>query len=138
MIDENSECLLEILTKHVNKIKGSLIAAYQNGDLEEQFKTGTQYDGNGKVKACLSFQNQPDNTEECIDLSLTLANTQQGVVFSAELAWSDGKTIEDVIVCEVCPDCLEDLCECVDSLVGRIQTKLVERMIELVGNFYQS
>ena len=104
-------------------------------DLEGKLKTGTQYDGNGKVNACLSFQPQPDHSEECIDLSLTLSSTQKGIVFATDLPWSGGKTIEDVIVCEVCPDCLDELCECVDSLVDRIQPGLVERMVELLVNY---
>jgi hypothetical protein len=129
MIDENSECIKELLSTHINKIEASLLAAHPDSDLQEQLKTRTHYEGNGKVKACLSFHPQLATTKERIELMLMLSCTQRGAVFASELAWSDGKTIEQVVVCEVCPDCLEDLCGCVDSLVDRIQELLVERMI---------
>jgi hypothetical protein len=135
MIDQNAECLQEILTTHIVRIQEIVIAAFPNQELEGKFTVGSQCEGNGKVRSCLSFQTHPDKFKECIELTLSLADTQEGVVFAAELTWSDGKTIDDVIVCEVCPDCLEDLCECVDGLVDRIRAKLVDRMVELVKSF---
>ena len=135
MIDQNTECLQEILTTHINRIREKVIAAFPNQELEGKFTVGSQCEGQGKVKSYLSFQTGSDNAKECIELTLSLADTREGVVFAAELTWSDGKTIDDVIVCEVCPDCLEDLCDCVDGLVDRIQVKLVDRMVKLVEGF---
>ena len=133
MINENPERITELLATHISNIKASVLAVHPN--YEAMFKTGTEYDGSGKVKGYLSFFPQSDVAKECIDLTLMLSNTQRGAVFAAELAWSGGKTIDEIAVCEVCPDCLDDLCGCIDNLVNRIREPLVEQMVVLLNNF---
>ena len=57
------------------------------------------------------------------------------MIFASEIAWSDGKVIDEVLVCNMCPDCLDDLPEKVNNVVARNQEALVERLTELVANF---
>ena len=56
-------------------------------------------------------------------------------LFQSEIAWSDGKVIDEVVVCSMCPDCLDELGERVEAVVNRSQKALVNRMVELLDNF---
>ena len=89
------------------------------------------------VEAYLSFLPTSDGCKESIDLLFSLAYDQQKTNFSSEIAWSDGRTIEEVVVSNMCPDCHDELQEKVGNVVARTQEPLVDRMVALLENFCQ-
>ena len=131
---QNPKNVEKILLEKIYTVETGLLTAYPNNGLKQHLKTGSHYNGNGRVESFLSFRPEIENAQS-IDLVFALSCTAKGAVFSSEIAWSDGKVIDEVVVCEVCPECDEQLGERVDHVTGDIQQLLVKRMVELVGNF---
>ena len=112
-----------------------LLAAYPDNGLVKQLETGTRYNGNGTVEAFLSFLPTSEGCKESIDLTIKLTCEQQRTIFYSEIAWSDGKTIDEIVVCNICPDCVDELREKVEHVVERTQQPLVDRMVRILENF---
>ena len=112
-----------------------MLAAYPDIGVVKQLETGTRYNGNGTVEAFLSFLPTSDGCKVSIDLTIKLACEQQRTTFSSGIAWSDGKTIDQIVVCKICPDCVDELLEKVEYVVERTQQPLVTRMDMILENF---
>ncbi|MEW5872028.1 MAG: hypothetical protein AB1894_22355 [Chloroflexota bacterium] len=137
MLNQDPEFVKGILLTQIQNVHSSLIAAYPNNGLKEQLTTGTRYNGNGKVDAYLSFSPTSGALGESIDLTFSLACKGSNAIFSSEIAWSDGKVIDEVVVCNMCPECLEELGDRIGDVSGKNQDALVERLVELLGNFHR-
>ncbi|MFC1878454.1 hypothetical protein ACFLZW_00940 [Chloroflexota bacterium] len=130
---ENPKVVQNILLDKINTVETGLLTAYPQNGLEQQLKKGSRYNGTEKVESFLSFH--PAAAQQSIDLVFAVACTARGAIFSSEITWSDGKVIDEVVVCEVCPQCFDQLGERVDNVVAGIQDSLVERMVDLLENF---
>ena len=124
----------KILLEKISTVEAGLLSAYPGEALKGQFESGS-CSTDDKVKACLSFHPGGAPAKESIDLVFAVACSPRGAIFSSEIAWSDGKVIDEVVVCEVCPECFDELGDRVDAVVGRVQDALIERMIDLMENF---
>ena len=67
---------------------------------------------------------------------MSLSYTESGAVFSSEIIWSSGKMIDEVVVCEICPDCLDTMDDDVEHLMDKNRGPIVHRMVDLFDNFY--
>jgi hypothetical protein len=137
MMNQDPEYVKEVLFAQIQNIEAGLLAEYPNNGLVNQIENGTRYNGNGTVEAFLSFLPTSDSCTESIDLTFKLACKQQQTTFSSEIAWSGGKTIDEVVVAYLCPDRFDALQEQVDYVVERTQQPLVDRMVGILENFCQ-
>lgn len=138
MLNQNPEFVKGILLTQIQNVHTSLLSAYPNNGLKEQLTTGARYNGNGKVDAYLSFSPTAGASRGSIDLTFSLACKGSDAVFRSEIAWSDGKVIDEVVVCNLCPDCLEELGDRIEGVTSENQAALVARMVELLGNFHRN
>lgn len=67
---------------------------------------------------------------------MSLSCTERGAVFSSEIIWSSGNMIDKVVVCEICPDCLDTMDDDVEHLMDKNRGPIVHRMADLFDNFY--
>ena len=137
MMNQDPEYVKEVLFTQIENIEAGLLAGYPDNGLVNQLETGTRYNGNGAVEAYLSFLPASDSCTESIDLVFKLACKQQQITFSSEIAWSGGKTIDEVVVANICPDRFDGLQEQVEYVVERTQQPLVDRMVGILENFCQ-
>jgi hypothetical protein len=135
MLKHNPVLAQSILLTQVQNVYTGLLEAYPNNGLKEQLATGSRYNGNGKVEAYLAYYPDRAASEKSIDLTLTLQCRENKAMFRSEIAWSDGKVIDDVVVCNMCPECIDELGEKVGQVTSSIQGELIDRMVELLGNF---
>ena len=138
MVNQNPEYVKQILLQQIESVETEILSAFpQNSNqvsLQDLFQTGTRYNGNGKVEAYLAFN--PDSTvSSSLDLILRLDCTSRGAMLTTEIAWSDGKMIDGIFVCNFCPDCLEELAAEVTQTLQAKRAPTVQRMVELLGNF---
>lgn len=136
MHKKEQQVYTNILLSQIENVEESLYAKYLSNGLKNHLETGSCYNGNGTVEAFLSFNPQNNIGDESIDLTMSLSCTERGAVFSSEILWSSGKMIDEVVVCEICPDCLDDLDEDVEHLMDRNRGPIVHRMVDLFDNFY--
>lgn len=134
MMNQDPEYTKKVLYTQIQGVEAGLLSAYPDKGLVKQLETGTRYNGNGTVEAYLSFIPTSDACKESIDLTFSLACDQQRTTFSSEIAWSDGKTIDEIVVCNICPDCVDELREKVEHVVERTQQPLVDRMVRILEN----
>ena len=125
-----------ILLTQIENVEDSLYANFPGNGLKEHLESGSRYNGNGTVEAFLSFNPQNNSGDESIDLTMSLSCTERGAVFSSEILWSSGKMIDEIVVCEICADCLDELDEDVDQLMEVNRSPVVHRMVDLFDNFY--
>jgi hypothetical protein len=137
MVNQDPEFVSEVLLNQIHNVKAGLLSAYPKNGLKDQLISGTRYNGNGSVEVFLSYHPNSDVCKESIDVIFSVACEEQKAVFSSEISWSDGKTIDEVVVCHMCPDCLDELQEKLEKLVGRTHEPLVDRMVVLLDNFCQ-
>lgn len=137
MMNLDPEYVKKVLFTQIRSIETGLLAAYPDIGLVKQLETGTRYNGNGTVEAFLSFLPTSDGCKVSIDLTIKLACEQQRTTFSSGIAWSDGKTIDEIVVCKICPDCVDELQEKVENVLVRTQQPLVDRIVMILGNFSQ-
>ena len=139
MVNQNPEFVKELLLNQIDAVQTDILAAFQTNRLQASFQnhlqTGTRYNGNGKVEAYLAFS--PDDLlgSNSLDLTLRLDCTPRGAMLTTEIAWSDGRVIDGVFVCNFCPDCLEHLSEQVDQVLDEKRGQMVGRMVDILGNF---
>ena len=114
-----------------------MLSTYPNNGLVNQIETGTRSNGNGTVEAYFSYLPNSEICKGSIYLTFYLVCDQQKAVFCSEISWSDGKTIDEVVVCQMYPDCLEEIQEKVGTVVERTRTPLVDRIVVLLDNFCQ-
>ena len=135
MMNQDPEYVKEVLFTQIENIETGLLSGYPDNGLVNQLETGTRYNGNGTVEAFLSFLPTSEGCKESIDLTIKLTCEQQRTIFYSEIAWSDGKTIDEIVVCNICPDCVDELREKVEHVVERTQQPLVDRMVRILENF---
>lgn len=138
MKNQNPEKYKQLLNSQIQDVQHALFNEYPGNGLANHLVSGTRYNGNGKVEAYLSFDPEMDKSHESIDLTLSLSCTERGAIFATEILWSSGRMIDEVIVCEVCPECDEGIEEKVDRLMEKNRKPLVDRMNELYSNFYSN
>ena len=136
MLKQNPEFVEDVLIKQVYNVEASLLTTFPNNNLKDHLETGSHYDGDDTIKAYLSFNPDSNSQNESIDLTFSIFCTQRGAIFSSEIAWSDGRTIDEVVVCKICPDCLEQLGEKVEVLASQNREQLIDRMVGLFDRFY--
>jgi hypothetical protein len=135
MVNQDPEFVKKVLLSQIQNVEASLLSAHPNNGLMEYLETGTRYNGNGTVESYLSYRPKSENCRERIELTFSLACDQQKAVFYSEISWSDGKTIDEVVVCYMCPDCLDELQKQVATVTDRTHDPLVNRMVGLLENF---
>ena len=129
MVNQDPEFVKEVLLAQIQNVEASLLSAYPNNGLKDLLETGTRYNGNGTVESFLSYHPKSENCQESIELIYSLACEKQKAVFCSEISWSDGKTIDEVVVCHMCPDCLDELQEKVETVANRTLDPLVNRSV---------
>jgi len=136
MMNQDPEIVKEVLFTQIKVLRLDCFRHIHNG-LVNQIETSTRYNGNGTVEAYLSFLPTSDICKESIDLIFSLACDQIKTIFSSEIALSEGRTIEEVVVSNMCPDCFDELQEKFGNMVARTQEPLVDRMVAVLENFCQ-
>ena len=124
-----------MLFSQIKSIEENLAEKFSSNGFANHIASGTRYNGNGKVEAYLSYEPDKDSEKESIDLNLSLSCTEKGALFSTKILWSSGRVIDEVIVCEVCPECPDDVEAKVERLMEKNHTPLLDRMTELYDNF---
>lgn len=137
MLKQNPEFAKSILFNQVQIVYASLLQTYPSDKFKEQLVKGTRDKGADRVEAYLSFCPQGHCDAQSIDLTFALQCRENRAVFSSEIAWSDGRMIDEVVVCEMCPNCMEDLENRVQNVSKKSQAALIERMVELLENFQE-
>ena len=136
MIAENPELVEQILLSQIRTIEADLLSTYPNERLKDYLETRCDYEGGDEMRALLSFHPDIEDCKGCIDLIFSLVCGPEGTVFASQMAWTDGKIIDEVVVCSICSDCVDELGEKVARVVEGTRGPLVVRMVELLDNFY--
>jgi hypothetical protein len=135
MQNQNPNMYKEILSSHIQKIETDLKENFCENGFSSHLESGTRYNGNGKVEAYLTYRQSGGKGKESIDLNLALSCTERGALFSTQILWSSGRMIDEVIVCEVCPECPDEIGNKVEQLLTKNQEPLVTRLTELYNRF---
>ncbi|MBN1668853.1 MAG: hypothetical protein JW862_17305 [Anaerolineales bacterium] len=135
MLAQNPTFAQDVLLRQANAIKEQIMTAFLDECIHDCLSCGTRYNGSDQVVGYLSFKPECGCGGQSLDLLMRIDCTPDGAFFTSEIAWSDGKTIDEVMVCNVCPDCLEELCAEVEAILVQKRTILVERLIQILGNF---
>lgn len=137
MMMEKIECVSDVLYEQVERIEAALLAGFSGNGLAKQLLKRRGKQDNGTFSACLSFYPSETIQEKSIDLTISIYCRGDDTVYASEIAWSDGRAIEEAVVCQMCPDCLDTLCEKVDRVFSQTQKPLVERMANLLDHHYR-
>lgn len=132
---ENTKLLEEILLGKTSVVSEGLLGAYPGDGLAKHLHSGCRQAGEDKVEVFLSFRPEEGDCKACIDLVFCVGCSPRGLIFSSEIAWSDGRVIDDVVVCEICPDCFDELVDRLDRVMAPIMGPLVERMTGLLDYY---
>lgn len=125
----------EILFSQIQMIEAELKANFSENGFSSHLNSGTHYNGNGKVEAYLTYTPADRSAKESIDLNLALSCTEHGALFSTQILWSNGKMIDEVIICEVCPESPDEIGDKVERLLIKNQEPLITRLTELFDHF---
>lgn len=135
MFDQNPTQAQNVLLNQIDAIKEQIMVAFPEKCILDCLSSSTSYNGTDQVAAYLTFKPECGCGDQSLNLIMRINCTTRGAFFTSEIAWSDGKIIDEIMVCNFCPDCLDQLCEEVDAVLVQKRATLAERLIQLLGNF---
>ncbi|MBE2201484.1 MAG: hypothetical protein IAE79_22925 [Anaerolinea sp.] len=126
MENNNLTVLKDILLRHIISVVDKIqLHVSKNGKLN----SGAWINKTNTIMAYLSYYPNDDFTENSIDATIELTVINESANFSANICWSDGKIIADIMNTDFAVVSLEQLRQEVDSLGQLAANRIVKHFL---------
>jgi hypothetical protein len=130
---ETTNEIEKLFLKQIHSIVDSLTTHLPLSILENQLQTESWSNPNGVVMAFISFNPKQDSLSDTIDLTLAVSPKGNIKIISSDIAWSNGKIIEEIFISELLSSDSKQLFEEVNHLLQSNAEIMISKISNIIS-----